>query len=163
MVLLTPERQRLLIALGRIVMGMGSLETQVVIAITTVARMNYGACQSLVAGENLESLFKMLDSIFAYEVRDGFLKEQFLVILKQLRDVNDRRNQYLHSHLMFTDGADVIKSKFTKGKKGTPLHWKPHSVPIEDFEKLSDDINGAASSLSALISNHSAYFAQPKY
>jgi hypothetical protein len=156
------EKERQLIALGSIEVNMGFLETYVDVAISTLLRINHGLCLSIIAGENLAVKFKILDSVFSYCIRNQALTKQFAVVLKLLRDANERRGQMMHSLIFLTDAAHLHKIKITKGEKGVPLKWDSKDIGVVQLESLANDILASARKLDKFMNDNDAALRAPR-
>ncbi|MBU1423616.1 MAG: hypothetical protein KKF20_04555 [Bacteroidetes bacterium] len=121
---------------------MGTLDFQLMIAL------------KMVAGESTDTLLRVLDSVFAYKVRDAQLHKEFNDIIRKLRDVNTRRNQHIHALWFITDKSTAHKVRFIKGKKGQPIEWDSINVDVTEIEKLADEILYATSELEKFTRSH---------
>ena len=147
---LTPGMQRQLVALGRISAIMAYLELITIIAIRGAGQIDFGVCMNMLAGEGPESLFRMLDSVYSYKVKDKKLLKEFRTILNQLRDINKRRNEYVHALWFFSNTPIAHKVKFAK-TRGKPVQWKSGDVNVTELEQFADEIVQQTSKLDGFM------------
>jgi len=139
-VILTPERQRQYIALGRLVAEFGQLDLFLTAGIAAVAEIPFGVAQSMFAGESTETLLRILDSVFTYKVKDDKLKTEYAKYSRRLKAIILERNTHIHALWFITDKDIAHKVRFVKGKRGKPLRWDSADVKITDLERLVEDI-----------------------
>ncbi len=148
--------------MGSIEVNMGFLEIYVDAAISTLMKTNHGLCLSIIAGENIATKLKMLDSVFSYCIRDESLTNEFASVLKSLGDANQKRGEMMHSLIFLTDASHLHKIKFTKGKKGVPLKWDSKDINVADLESLADDILTSTRKLDKFMRDNDAALRKPR-
>jgi len=150
---LDPEQQRQLVALGRISANMAYLELITIVCIRAAAQIEFGVCMNMLAGEGPESLFRMFDSVFAYKVKDKKVLKEFHTLLKQLRSINVRRNDYVHALWFFSNTPVAHKIKFAK-TKGKPVQWKSGDVAVTELEQFANEIVQKTAELHHFMAMH---------
>ena len=131
---------RCLFALGRIIVEMGNLELILSASISSVLKIEYGLALSIYAGESIETMLKIFESTFAYAIRDEKPNAELRELLKRIRDINEKRNYYIHSIWLLTDRPSPINLKLKRGKKSIPMKWDMQEVDVSNLEELVHDI-----------------------
>ncbi|MFA5835300.1 MAG: hypothetical protein WDA22_17605 [Bacteroidota bacterium] len=139
-VIMTPNRKAQLEALGRIVEAMSNVELNVMLSFSMMAKIEIGVIQSMLAGESIGKILAMLESVFAYKVKDEQLLKPFSLALDKLRKSIKARNDIMHSILFVSDAESIHRLKISKGGNEMPVKWDPVDVDINGLNKIADDI-----------------------
>ena len=135
------KENEILAALGGLIVEFGVLEYELLLAITSLARIEYDTLLSIVAGDSLSNLLKVFDSVFSNGEHTPDESVVFQSLLKRIRAANEKRNYFIHALWDAGDGSVGRMLKYAKGRKGLPITWEAVDVRVSEIITLCDEFN----------------------
>lgn len=163
------EQEHFEVALGKMIVGMNSLEYNVIVAIAIISKIEMGVAFSMLGGEHLPVLIKMLDSVFPYvmntrkpETSKDVLKQSSTFVTR-LHDVNNKRDYYVHRIWFPTNVPTTVTTKIVRGKKGKTFRWDESEVSLTELESFVQEVTQLGVQLLLFLDVHEFIGPENKY
>lgn len=112
------NRKAFYLALGELVHRFNDLELWLVTTLSLVLDIHPGLAIGICAGEGFDRMVKVIRTIALLRLADEDSRTECDRIVKRLLEINQRRNQYVHTTWMIPDDEVVgIGVKYSKHKK----------------------------------------------
>jgi hypothetical protein len=135
------KENEILAALGGLILEFGVIEYELMLAITSLAQIEFGTLLSIVAGDSFSNLLKVFDSVFSNGEHTPDESDAFQALLKRIRAANEKRNYFIHALWDVGDGSVGRMLKYAKGRKGLPITWEAVDVKVSEIRALCDELN----------------------
>lgn len=153
-ILRSPDRYY--IALGKVVNEMSHLEFAMIGCMSILAKDQIGNIHSIIAGSMTAELCNMLRSNCRYRIKSKSLLKRIESIIKNIENVNKRRNRYIHSRWSFAkDRSFAVREKSSNRSK--ELFEREYPIPdIKKVQNISRDAHALRWKLIRLFHNEIA-------
>jgi hypothetical protein len=130
-----------LVELGRIVIAMSSLESELRQLLRTIVPIP-SFTDLLVTGMQMERTLAVLSAAFYSSTKKDTESETFEYLRHRIEQVHSKRNDNIHAQWFFPPERFAIRYKVGKQQKGRlPMDKTKFDFPIDELEKFVEEIH----------------------
>ncbi len=114
----------------------------------------------LLAEDNFRKLVLKLKRIFLYQIKNKDLKKELDALCKELNDINEERNDFIHAVFVLIEKRGIIRFKLKPDIHIAPSVFEEKPIKQEDIDNFIDRLIKAQKSLSSFDEKITKLFAQ---